>query len=35
MIRDAPILLLDEPTTGLDVSSDAQVVKGMVRLMAR
>jgi subfamily B ATP-binding cassette protein MsbA len=34
IIRDAPILLLDEPTTGLDASSEALVVEGMVRLMA-
>jgi subfamily B ATP-binding cassette protein MsbA len=34
IIRDAPILLLDEPTTGLDASSEGQVVEGMARLMA-
>jgi ATP-binding cassette, subfamily B, bacterial len=34
IIRDAPILLLDEPTTGLDASSEALVVEGMARLMA-
>jgi ABC-type multidrug transport system fused ATPase/permease subunit len=34
LIRDAPILLLDEPTTGLDASSEALVVEGMARLMA-
>src|ERR671931_355186 len=34
IIRDAPILLLDEPTTGLDASSEGQVVQGMARLMA-
>jgi subfamily B ATP-binding cassette protein MsbA len=33
IIRDAPILLLDEPTTGLDASSEALVVQGMARLM--
>jgi ATP-binding cassette, subfamily B, bacterial len=33
IIREAPILLLDEPTTGLDASSEAQVVQGMARLM--
>jgi subfamily B ATP-binding cassette protein MsbA len=35
IIRDAPIVLLDEPTTGLDASSEALVVDGMGRLMAR
>jgi subfamily B ATP-binding cassette protein MsbA len=34
IIRDAPILLLDEPTTGLDAGSEALVVQGMARLMA-
>src|SRR5919202_465179 len=34
IIRDAPILLLDQPTTGLDASSEGQVVQGMARLMA-
>jgi subfamily B ATP-binding cassette protein MsbA len=33
IIRDAPILLLDEPTTGLDASSEALVVQGLARLM--
>src|ERR687886_312299 len=33
IIREAPILLLDEPTTGLDASSEALVVQGMARLM--
>jgi ATP-binding cassette, subfamily B, bacterial len=33
IVRDAPILLLDEPTTGLDASSEALVVQGMARLM--
>jgi ATP-binding cassette, subfamily B, bacterial len=34
IIRDAPIILLDEPTTGLDASSEALVLDGMARLMA-
>jgi ABC-type multidrug transport system fused ATPase/permease subunit len=34
MIRDAPILLLDEPTTGLDAASTQRVLAPMRRLMA-
>ncbi|MBI1749316.1 MAG: ABC transporter ATP-binding protein [Acidobacteria bacterium] len=34
IIRDAPIILLDEPTTGLDASSEALVMEGLARLMA-
>src|SRR5581483_897403 len=34
MIRDAPILLLDEPTTGLDAESTDRVLAPMRRLMA-
>ncbi|MDQ2709314.1 MAG: ATP-binding cassette domain-containing protein [Actinomycetota bacterium] len=34
MIRDAPILLLDEPTTGLDAESTRRVLAPLRRLMA-
>ena len=34
IIRNAPILLLDEPTTGLDASSESLVVEALTRLMA-
>jgi ATP-binding cassette subfamily B protein len=34
MLRDAPVLLLDEPTTGLDVSSTDRVIEPLRRLMA-
>lgn len=33
IIRDAPIVILDEPMTGLDASSAAQVRDGLERLM--
>lgn len=33
MLRDAPIVLLDEPTTGLDARSATQVVNAMRRLI--
>jgi len=34
MIRDAPVLLLDEPTTGLDAESIQRVLSPLRRLMA-
>jgi ATP-binding cassette, subfamily B, bacterial len=34
MVRDAPVLILDEPTTGLDVESGERVMEPMRRLMA-
>lgn len=34
LIRDAPILLLDEPTTGLDVASAERIMAPLRRLMA-
>ena len=34
MLRDAPVLLLDEPTTGLDVHSSARLMGPLRRLMA-
>jgi ATP-binding cassette subfamily B protein len=34
MIRDAPVLLLDEPTTGLDAESTARILAPLHRLMA-
>jgi len=33
MVRDAPILILDEPTTGLDVRSGERVMEPLRRLM--
>jgi ABC-type multidrug transport system fused ATPase/permease subunit len=33
MVRGAPILLLDEPTTGLDVQSESAVMQALGRLM--
>ncbi|MFF3325080.1 ABC transporter ATP-binding protein [Streptomyces sp. NPDC002889] len=34
MIRDAPVLLLDEPTTGLDAQSGWRIMEPLRRLMA-
>jgi ABC-type multidrug transport system fused ATPase/permease subunit len=34
MVRDAPVLLLDEPTTGLDVGSGRRIMEPLRRLMA-
>jgi len=34
MIRDAPILILDEPTTGLDADSSERILAPLRRLMA-
>ncbi|MFJ8200918.1 ABC transporter ATP-binding protein [Streptomyces sp. NPDC096152] len=34
MIRDAPVLLLDEPTTGLDAESGLRIMEPLRRLMA-
>ncbi|MFI6492884.1 ABC transporter ATP-binding protein [Streptomyces sp. NPDC050564] len=34
MIRDAPVLLLDEPTTGLDAQSGRRIMDPLRRLMA-
>src|SRR5207245_9544774 len=34
LIRDAPILILDEPTTGLDAATEALILDGLRRLMA-
>ncbi|MBA2950559.1 ABC transporter ATP-binding protein [Streptomyces himalayensis] len=34
MIRDAPVLLLDEPTTGLDAQSGRRIMEPLRRLMA-
>lgn len=33
LVRDAPIVLLDEPTTGLDAASEAAVLTAMNRLL--
>lgn len=34
MIRDAPVLILDEPTTGLDAQSGRRIMEPLRRLMA-
>ena len=33
VVRDAPVLVLDEPTTGLDAGSEALVLEALARLM--
>ena len=33
-IKDAPVLILDEPTSSLDIKTEAQVMEAMDRLMA-
>ncbi len=33
MVRDAPVLVLDEPTTGLDAASSEKILAPMRRLM--
>ena len=34
MMRDAPILILDEPTSSLDVETEALIMQGLERLTA-
>ena len=34
LIRDSPIVILDEPTTGLDAATEALILDGLRRLMA-
>jgi ABC-type multidrug transport system fused ATPase/permease subunit len=34
MVRDAPVLILDEPTTGLDAESGEKVMEPLRRLMS-
>ena len=34
LVRDAPILILDEPTTGLDAASAARIMEPLCRLMS-
>jgi ATP-binding cassette subfamily B protein len=34
MVRDAPVLILDEPTTGLDAESGRRIMEPLKRLMS-
>jgi len=34
LLRDAPVLILDEPTEGLDMATEAQVVENLARRLA-
>ena len=34
-LKDAPILILDEPTSSVDVETEAAIIEAMERLMAR
>jgi ATP-binding cassette subfamily B protein/subfamily B ATP-binding cassette protein MsbA len=34
LLKDAPILILDEPTSALDVETEAEVMRGLRKLMA-
>src|SRR5215472_11407807 len=34
LLRDAPILILDEPTSALDIATEALIITGIERLMA-
>jgi len=34
LLKDAPVLILDEPTSALDVQTEAEVMRGLQKLMA-